>query len=55
MAVMELAKMDTSNIGVDQRSRCRTKFRDQEYTLIYRVTPTPNGERISIYIVDARA
>ncbi|MCK5307667.1 MAG: Flp pilus assembly complex ATPase component TadA, partial [Zetaproteobacteria bacterium] len=53
-AVMELAKMDTSNIGVDQRSRCRTKFRDQEYTLIYRVTPTPNGERISIYIVDAQ-
>jgi type IV pilus assembly protein PilB len=53
-AVMELAKMDVSNIGVDQRSRCRTKFRGQEYTLIYRVTPTPNGERISIYIVDAR-
>ncbi|NOR73000.1 MAG: response regulator, partial [Mariprofundaceae bacterium] len=53
-AVMELAKMDTSNTGVDQRSRQRVKFRGQEYTLIYRVTPTPNGERISIYIVDAR-
>jgi type IV pilus assembly protein PilB len=53
-AVMELAKMDTSNTGVDQRSRCRTKFRNQEYTLIYRVTPTPNGERVSVNIVDAR-
>jgi type IV pilus assembly protein PilB len=52
-AVMELAKMDTSNTGVDQRSRCRIKFRGQEYTLIYRVTPTPNGELISIYIVNA--
>ena len=53
-AVMELAKMDVSHTGVDQRSRRRIKFRDQEYTLIYRVTPTPNGERVSVYIVDSR-
>ncbi|MDT8375793.1 MAG: ATPase, T2SS/T4P/T4SS family [Mariprofundaceae bacterium] len=53
-AVMEMAKMDTSHTGVDQRSRRRIKFRDQEYTLIYRVTPTPNGERVSVYIVDSR-
>jgi len=53
-AVMELAKMNTSNTGVDQRSRRPIKFRDQEYNLIYRITPTPNGERVSVYIVDSR-
>ena len=53
-AVMELAKMDTSHTGVDQRSRRRIKFRDQEYTLIYRITPTPNGERVSVYIINSR-
>lgn len=53
-AVMELAKMNTSNTGVDQRSRRLIKFRDQEYNLIYRITPTPNGERVSVYIVDSR-
>jgi len=53
-AVMELAKMDASNSGVDQRSRRRIKFRDQEYTLIYRVSPTPNGDSVAIYIIDSR-
>ncbi len=54
IAVMELAKMDSSNTGVDQRSRCRIKFRGQEYTLVYRVTPSPNGEQVSVYIINAQ-
>jgi len=53
-AIMELAKIDPSSSGVDQRSRRRIKFHDLEYTLIYRVTPTPNGERIVIHIVNSR-
>ncbi|MCF7822403.1 MAG: Flp pilus assembly complex ATPase component TadA [Mariprofundaceae bacterium] len=53
-AVMELAQMNTSQTGMDQRSRRHIKFHGQEYTLIYRITPTPNGERVSVYIIDAR-
>ncbi len=53
-AIMELAKMDPSASGVDQRSRRRIKFRDQEYTLIYRVTPTPSGEKVVVHIVNSR-
>ena len=53
-AIMELAKMDPATTGVDQRSRRRIKFHDQEYTLIYRITPTPNGERVAIHLVDSK-
>ena len=53
-AIMELAKMDASSSGVEQHSRRRIGFRNQEYTLIYRITPTPSGERVTVYIVNSQ-
>lgn len=54
-ALMKLAKLDPSkHEGVDQFSRCRVKYHDQQYVLAYSFRQTPAGERVVVHIINAK-